>query len=77
MVSLTFLRSVITAELGVIYEFGSERWAMLGQITALYPASRRRGGAAARAARRRLGAWDPGASEFSLDATLYDSQIGP
>ena len=63
MVSLTFLRSVITAELGVIYEFGSKRWVMLGQIQALYPAKPPTGlgRAAAGDARRRRRRVGPGA----------------
>ena len=68
---------MITAELGVIYEFGSKRWVMLGQIQALYPAKPPTG-----LGKRLLemhvdavGDWDPEREAFSLDATLYDSKI--
>ncbi len=75
-VSLGFgAKQVVRAELGVVYEFGAGRWAVVGQLHAAYPAA-----AAEKLLELHvdaLGLWDPGRNEFSLDATLYDSHIGP
>lgn len=79
-VSLGFgAKSVVRAELGVVYEFGARRWAVMGQLHVEFPATIK----GQEVTKKKIlemhvdavGIWDLNRGEFSLDATLYHSRI--
>ncbi|HEV7808679.1 MAG TPA: DUF6603 domain-containing protein [Solirubrobacteraceae bacterium] len=69
---------VVRAELGVVYEFGAGRWAVMGQLHAEFPPTVKGAQVTQKILEMHIdavGILDLGRGEFSLDATLYDSRI--